>query len=255
MANSQKNRIKGSARDDVLIGTAAADKITGRGGDDTLVGGAGEDLLNGGQGADVLDGGSGGDVVDGGKGDDVAIYTLSENGGAGDFYDGGKGTDVLRLNLTAAEFAALREELIALQDFIEETADSNRSTSHAFNDQSANSANHAVFETSFGLTVRNFEALEVFVDGQQVDLKAPPLFTEGDDTVDFNTVIAATYQEGTQYDGLGGDDSVVLRGTRPRPIKPDTLWGRRFMAVPATTPSSAAISTTRFTETMATTLF
>ena len=37
-----------------------------------------------------------------------------------------------------------------------------------------------------------------------------PLFTKNADTVDFNTVVAGTYINGTQYDALGGDDIVML---------------------------------------------
>ena len=37
-----------------------------------------------------------------------------------------------------------------------------------------------------------------------------PLFTAGDDVVDFNTVVAGTYINGTQFDALGGDDTIIL---------------------------------------------
>ncbi len=37
-----------------------------------------------------------------------------------------------------------------------------------------------------------------------------PLFTAGDDVVDFNTVVAGTYIDGTQFDALGGDDTIIL---------------------------------------------
>ena len=39
---------------------------------------------------------------------------------------------------------------------------------------------------------------------------APPLFTANADTIDFNNVIAGTYQFGSQYDALGGNDVVTL---------------------------------------------
>jgi Ca2+-binding RTX toxin-like protein len=38
----------------------------------------------------------------------------------------------------------------------------------------------------------------------------PPLFTSGNDTVNFNQISAGTYQAGTQYDALGGNDTVTL---------------------------------------------
>ena len=37
-----------------------------------------------------------------------------------------------------------------------------------------------------------------------------PLFTAGNDVVDFNTVVAGTYVNGTQFDALGGDDTIIL---------------------------------------------
>src|SRR5262249_13172547 len=37
-----------------------------------------------------------------------------------------------------------------------------------------------------------------------------PLFTGNDDTVDFATVTAGTYIPGSQYDALGGNDTVTL---------------------------------------------
>jgi hypothetical protein len=38
----------------------------------------------------------------------------------------------------------------------------------------------------------------------------PPLFTTGNDTVNFNQVTAGSYQDGTQYAALAGNDSVTL---------------------------------------------
>jgi len=37
-----------------------------------------------------------------------------------------------------------------------------------------------------------------------------PLFTAGDDAVDFNAVVAGSYHAGTQYDALGGNDTIIL---------------------------------------------
>ncbi|MGK7910961.1 MAG: cadherin domain-containing protein, partial [Synechococcus sp.] len=36
------------------------------------------------------------------------------------------------------------------------------------------------------------------------------LFTENEDTIDFNSVVTGTYTDGTQYDALGGNDMVTL---------------------------------------------
>ena len=38
----------------------------------------------------------------------------------------------------------------------------------------------------------------------------PPLFTTNNDVVNFNQVVAGSYQAGTQYDALGGNDTVTL---------------------------------------------
>ncbi len=129
-------------------------------------GAGGDDWLRGGHGEDMLDGGAGSDVVDGGKGDDTLSYTLGENKGDSDFYDGGKGVDTLQINLSADELTQeMRDELQDLREWIAETADPKRSESHSFSDSSARSAKHPIYETSFGLTIRNIESLEVEVEG------------------------------------------------------------------------------------------
>ncbi|MGB9364900.1 MAG: VCBS domain-containing protein [Xanthobacteraceae bacterium] len=40
-----------------------------------------------------------------------------------------------------------------------------------------------------------------------------PLFTAGDDVVDFNTVVVGSYRAGTQYDALDGNDTMILPGS------------------------------------------
>jgi VCBS repeat-containing protein len=50
-------------------------------------------------------------------------------------------------------------------------------------------------------------ALTITINGHTDIL---PLFTSGNDVVDFNNVVAGTYVAGTQYDGLGGNDTVIL---------------------------------------------
>jgi hypothetical protein len=55
-----------------------------------------------------------------------------------------------------------------------------------------------------------------FMDGRIFEIQLavtatqPPLFTSGSDIVDFNTVTAGDYQQGTQYDALAGNDTVTL---------------------------------------------
>jgi Ca2+-binding RTX toxin-like protein len=106
--------LRGTAKDDRLVGTGKADTLKGRGGDDRLrgrkrgdllVGGGGNDRLKGGPGGDDLlagDGndklrdGTGFDIVDAGPGDD---YVFSQNG-RGDQIDCGEGVDTAVLDET-----------------------------------------------------------------------------------------------------------------------------------------------------------
>ena len=106
--------LRGTKKDDRLVGTGKADTLKGRGGDDRLrgrkrgdllVGGLGNDRLKGGPGGDDLLGGDGNDklrdgtgfdVVDAGPGDD---YVYSQNG-RGDQIDCGDGVDTAVLDET-----------------------------------------------------------------------------------------------------------------------------------------------------------
>ncbi len=72
--------IRGSKRDDILIGTENADVILGKAGNDSLSGLGGDDTLSGGDGDDLLEGGAGADVLDGGNGNDTASYEGSADG-------------------------------------------------------------------------------------------------------------------------------------------------------------------------------
>jgi len=149
----------GTRGDNVLEGTDKADVIIGLKGNDELYGRDGNDWLFGDSGKDLLDGGAGSDHVFGGKGNDIAVYSVAENAGVDacgkathDFYDGGKGgCDVLRLILTPEEMAsdAVKADIAAFEAFLA--------------DHGGDHGDHGrVFEfTSFDLTVRNFEALEV----------------------------------------------------------------------------------------------
>lgn len=147
--------------DDLVTAGAGNDFVKAGKGDDTLIGGEGDDVLDGGHGNDLLDGGAGSDILNGDKGDDSLIFTLAENAGSNDLYDGGKGHDSLVLRMSKKEYAEHEAEINELKNWMAENANEVRSTSKQFNDASANSAEHPVFETSFGLTVRNIEDLQV----------------------------------------------------------------------------------------------
>lgn len=151
-AGAGHDKVWGQGGDDTIDGGAGNDWLGGGRGDDTILGGEGTDDLSGGRGDDMLDGGAGSDWLDAGRDDDMAAYTVVENTGHWDWYDGNRGSDTLRIDVTQAEFDALRDELSDLQDFI--AAHANPGQHHG-----------PVFQTSFGLKVRNFETLEIYVDG------------------------------------------------------------------------------------------
>lgn len=159
--SGENTKVVGTKEDETIEGDEGTDIVQGKKGDDAISGLGGDDLLKGGHGDDFLNGGTGNDTLNGGKGDDVLEYTLADNTGNVDYYDGGKGTDTLQLNMTAEEFAEHEEELAELEAWIAENADPKASQSQAFNDASSNSAKHPVFETSWGLNIRNVESLEV----------------------------------------------------------------------------------------------
>jgi len=147
--------------DDMLNGHSGDDFIKSGKGEDVIEGNGGDDVLDGGHGNDRLDGGSGSDVLNADKGDDALIYTLGENTGATDYYDGGKGTDTLVLRMTSEEYALHEVELADLAEWIADNSDDRRSSSKQFNDASANSPAHPVYETSFGLHIRHMEELKI----------------------------------------------------------------------------------------------
>ncbi|MEE9208974.1 MAG: hypothetical protein V3U23_00870, partial [Kiloniellales bacterium] len=164
--SGEHTKTDGKKTDDEISGADGGDVIRGFKGHDTLDGGSGDDWLRGGHGDDELTGGSGSDVVDGEKGDDTLNYSLGANAGATDFYDGGKGVDTLKIKLDSEELTEeLWDELQDLRDWMAENANDKRATGHAFNDAAARSAGHPIYVTSFGLTLRNIEALEVEVEG------------------------------------------------------------------------------------------
>ena len=91
--------IKGTDRNDLIVGRGGDQTFTGGKGNDTLSGGNDNDELNGGEDDDELNGGEGKDVLSGGKGDDLlsgegeddVLYGEEGN----DALSGGKGDDLL----------------------------------------------------------------------------------------------------------------------------------------------------------------
>ena len=90
IGSNGRDRLKGTAKADVIVGLGGNDVIEALGGDDLVCGGAGADALKGGAGADRLLGEAGADRLAGGAGRDRLA------GGAGaDRLTGGAGVDVL----------------------------------------------------------------------------------------------------------------------------------------------------------------
>jgi len=56
----------------------------------------------------------------------------------------------------------------------------------------------------------------------------PSLFTAGDEAVDFNAVIASGYRAGTQYDALGGNDTIILPGNAAEAAEAGFVVGTTF---------------------------
>ena len=77
LGNNKKNKLPGTAGNDVILGFGGNDTLLGRNGNDVLKGGAGNDILDGGRGKDKLFGGDGMDFLRGGAGADKLV------GGAG----------------------------------------------------------------------------------------------------------------------------------------------------------------------------
>ncbi|MFC1602759.1 hypothetical protein ACFL3U_04265 [Pseudomonadota bacterium] len=171
--------VRGGHGDDTIGGGGGDDFVKAGKGEDAIEGNSGDDVIDGGHGDDILDGGSGSDTLNGDKGDDVLTYTLGENVGATDYYDGGKGMDTLVIKLTAEEYALYEDELNDLADWIAEEANAKSSSSKQFNDASANSPVHPVYETSFGLNVRHMEDVTVeVIDEEEPPAEEPPVVEE-----------------------------------------------------------------------------
>ncbi|MEM6761404.1 MAG: calcium-binding protein [Pseudomonadota bacterium] len=82
------NHVRGTGRDDIILGRAGSDTLKGKFGDDFLSGGRGKDILMGDFGADELRGGINADILFGGGQNDIL------NGGPGsDSLIGGTGAD------------------------------------------------------------------------------------------------------------------------------------------------------------------
>ncbi|WP_193371565.1 type I secretion C-terminal target domain-containing protein [Pelagibius marinus] len=167
---------------------------------DWIEGGAGNDSVMGQAGDDTITGQEGDDVIYGGDGDDLVVHTLSEEttGAAGNHYDGGHGTDKLVLNLTAAEAAnaTIAQAVQDLAAFI-----------GANSDPSSISGSGALGAfTTLGLEVRNFEDLEVLVDGVPISPNADAFTLVTNQSTPFD--VDESYIAHFGDDGIGGPVSL-----------------------------------------------
>jgi len=115
------------------------------------------------------------------------------------------------LKMSQEHFDALQDEISQLQDWIADNANEKRSEGHGFKDSSQHSSKHQVFETSFGLTVRNIEELEVEITS------APPVNIDLSDPaqrpVTEPSSITAT-GAGNGAVSIGGADATLAAGSQ-----------------------------------------
>ncbi|MEW4459329.1 calcium-binding protein [Roseibium algicola] len=159
--------IQTANRNDIIFGGGGNDTINSEGGDDLIYAGRGDDIINagsgddlvfGGAGNDLITGGGGADVIFAGRGNDTAVFVAADNTdneSRGDYYDGGSGCDTLRIELTSDMWSqdAAKADMFAFLEHL----------------KTFGSVEEFRF-SSVNLCVKRFEKLEVFVDGQKVDL-------------------------------------------------------------------------------------
>ncbi|NEQ95580.1 MAG: hypothetical protein F6K30_02405 [Cyanothece sp. SIO2G6] len=105
--------LKGSAKDDTLLGYGGNDVLEGRNGHDTLIGGNGNDMLVGGSGADtfVLDSANGIDTIadfHGGQGDTIQLDRSAFSGNvSGVVYDSNTGELAIERTVTQIKYTRI----------------------------------------------------------------------------------------------------------------------------------------------------
>ncbi len=222
----------GSHGNDTLYGEGGNDKLYGENGQDTLYGGDGDDLLDGGHENDVLDGGAGNDTIYGGNGNDTI-----DAGSGDDHVEGGHGDDVIRMgtgsgtvdagtgnDLTVVTIDADETDRALSLDGghgddtlrIELSADHPDLNSVMSDIAAATAAAHANSSGqhsigSLGITFKNFEDVEIYVDGTQVTI-APEI----DEPADLNIDSAAVSAGAEILDGISlsdADGSQLMQAT------------------------------------------
>jgi Ca2+-binding RTX toxin-like protein len=225
-------------------GSGFDDTITGNTLANVLIGGSGTDTLRGGDGNDTLTGGSGLDQLFGEDGHDTLKWDNADS------FDGGVGFDTLDANLSsndtfdlrASNFAALERILtgsgidavtLSLSKVMSDTADDQFVADLGSGTDTlkidltggwtATTSNPTLGPTAVaagisvaGMTAYTFtngtNTVTIFTNAEAVQQIStlPPLFTVGDDIINFDQIAAGTYAPGSQYDALAGNDTVTL---------------------------------------------
>ncbi|SMF49794.1 Hemolysin-type calcium-binding repeat-containing protein [Azospirillum oryzae] len=190
--------VTGSAFNDVITGNSGGNELLGGGGNDTITGGAGRDTIHG------------------GAGDDLSIFTVGTDGGTSsspELQDGDAGIDTFRVMLTGSQLsnASILADLRTLRNRIEAAAaDPNAATNNA-------DVSKAATLSALGIKVADFEKLELYVDGQPVDVRTALNYapTATADSTSTREDLAVNGRLGaTDQDTLNGrtDDTLTFKG-------------------------------------------
>ncbi|BBK33582.1 hypothetical protein STHU_42160 [Allostella humosa] len=188
------DHISGSDDLESIFGGNGADTLSGDAGADTLDGGADADLLYGGNGADRLIGGGGKDRLGLGAGEDSVVGSLADLSGDTvlDFDTGGLEVD--RIVLDTIFGSDSRGLFVADGDLL---------------DLDGNGTGDLSVTGADGLGWRRETS-----GGQTIFTLKPPLFTDGADTIDLDTVGFDDF--GNVSKALAGNDRVTLNGGEAR---------------------------------------
>jgi len=189
------NTVSGGSGADWIMTGNGNDSINGGSNDDTIEAGDGDNTVDGGSGDDMIDVGAGNNTVDAGSGRDRVTYVLSDTHQSS--LNGASGEDALVIQLTQDQAEQYADELEALEDHIA-------------------SGSNDPFETSFGLTIQNFESVELeYTDGEPEN--DPPVaaddtntLTEDDTSVAGNVLTNDTDPDG---DPITVSNAGVIAGT------------------------------------------
>jgi Ca2+-binding RTX toxin-like protein len=227
----------GSGLDDLITGSSAANVLTGGAGNDTISGAAGNDTLAGGSGIDALFGDDGHDTLKWDNADSfsggIGFDTLDANLSSSDTIDlrgasfatlerilTGTGNDTVTLGLSKVLSDTADHQFVA--DLGSGTDTLKLDLAGGWTETTPNTTlgptGVAAGISISGMAAHTFTngsaTVTVFTNAETIEqlggVVLPPLFTTGNDVVDFNHVVAGSYMAGSQYDALAGNDTVTL---------------------------------------------